>query len=192
MVLGDVGLQGLQRRNVAQGLQLRRTTALGQRACGVLANHEDVLVARHVERQHGLAVLQQHDALLANLSAGLVVGFGTLVADDLVGIHGGAEDESQHTAHLAVEHGHGYAALTDELFEGFAQVVVVVGKLRLLDFAVSTCTHLDVQTARSGLIVVSGTAPVADECTVPLPFTLQDAVEQRVALAAVDPLPVVI
>ena len=113
-------------------------------------------------------------------------------ADNFLGIHASTEDEPQHTSHLLVEYRHRHLTLVDESLEGLGQIIVVVAKLALTQLTVSKGSHLDVESAKDSLLGIGGTAPVADQRTVPSPLFLQNAIEQGIVMTAMHVLPQVV
>ena len=116
----------------------------------------------------------------------------TLAANHLLRVHRCAENGAQHTACLLIQYRHRHLALLDQLLERIGQVVLLIAKLALLRLTVCESAHLDVQTTCSSLQGVGRATPVADEGTIPVPFLLQDAIQQFVVVAAVYPLPLVV
>ena len=147
---------------------------------------------RGVKRQDVLLILQKHDALLANLTAHIVVRFRTLVTNHLLRIHRRAEDGAQHTACLLIQHAHWHLSVFQQLFERIAQIVHFIAKLALLRLAICVGAHLDVQATRGSFQTIRCTSPVADERAIPIPFLLQDTVQQLVVVTAVHTLPFVV
>ena len=120
------------------------------------------------------------------------MGFRALVADNLIGIHCCAEDESQDAADLFVNDGHRHFPFLYEFLEIVAEMIVIEGELFSTNATVAGCSHLDIKASCSSLPRVCHSIPVADETAVPSPLFLQDAVEQFVALAAMYVLPEVV
>ena len=100
-------------------------------------------------------------------------------------VHGGAEVEAQHAAHLLVELLRRIASAEDAALVGKGQVVAVVGVGGALAQAVGPRAHLQVQPVADGLIGVVTAAPVADDHAVELPVVLQDLVKKDVVMTIV-------
>ena len=88
-------------------------------------------------------------------------------------VHRGAEEESEHAAHLLVELLRGVFPFEDGFLIAFGEVVVVVGIRCTHGQSVRPCAELHVEPVPDRLVEVVRSAPVADHYAVEAPVLLQ-------------------
>ena len=165
--------------------QRRRATANSHHLDGILANHQDALRFRLVQRQQVLLILQQYDTFLCYLSGCIVVSLRTKEAIGLVAIHRGAIEQAQHATHLFVEFLGGELSFLDELLVGYCHVVTVVGIGTSHLQAIGPCAKLQVKTIGDSLFCVMAATPVTDYHTIEAPVALQNLIQEDIVMAVV-------
>ena len=174
-------------------LERRGAAAHGHHLDGVLAHHEHLPILLQIEGQQrgglgevgGGGILQQYDALLGYLQGSSIVGVGTEGTIGALAVHGGAEVEAQHAAHLLVELAGGVLSAEDGLLVGLRQEIALVGVRGTHRQAVGPRAHLQVETVADSLVGVVAAAPVADDHAVEAPVAFQHLVQQRGVMTVV-------
>ncbi len=100
-------------------------------------------------------------------------------------IHGCAEGEAQHAAHLVVEFLCSHFAFPDKVEIRGCHIVIVVGVAGAVRQAVGPAAELEVQPVGDCLTGVVGSAPVAYHGAVESPLAFENVVEQVLVVAGV-------
>ena len=181
---GHAPADAFERGNLALHFQRRASASDGHHLHGVLSDDSNLFHGFQVNGQEASFVLQQHDALFANLPGGSVVFRRAHRAEGLAGVHAGPEHEAQHTAHFVVQLLRRHLSLLDELQVRQGQIIVVVSIRSAVAQSVRPASELQIDAVGDGLTGIVYAAPVGDDRPVEAPLALQDFIQQTGVLAA--------
>ena len=179
----------LQGRNFVFHFQLRRAAALGEPACGVVTNHQNLFIPRRVNGKKcrllplHRVVFQKHDSFGTDLTRRVEMGFGSKGAPGTIAVHGRAEYQTQDAGGLVIDRRNRIGTRLQAFQIVAGQIIIVVGKIATRGETVGIGSHLDVEAVENRLAGIVGSAPVGHDTTVEGPFAFEYAIEQQVVVA---------